>query len=78
MVMSEVVFVGFESFLHVISTLPTPSRGGYYPHFIDRETEAKKGERDFLRVTQLVYGFQTPCSMSSAFYHAAVPFPLLP
>lgn len=58
--------------------LSTLWRWGYYPYFIDWETEAKKGEMDLLRVTQLVYGFQTPWSVSSAFYHAAVPLPVFP
>lgn len=71
------ICVDFDSFFHLTSTLLTPWRWGY-PHLIDWETEAKKGERDLLRVTQLVYGFQTPRSLSSAFYHAAAPLPLLP
>lgn len=67
---------GLWIFLHVFVT--TLWRWGYYPYFIDWETEAKKGEMDLLRVTQLVYGFQTPWSVSSAFYHATVPLPVFP
>ena len=59
------ICVSFESFLWVISTLSTPWKWGFYSHFVDWETYAKKSERKLLRVRTLTQGKSLPQQMNS-------------
>ena len=59
------ICVSLEPFLRVISTLFTHWKWGFYSHFVDWETQAKKSERKLLRVRILTQGKSLPQQMNS-------------